>query len=107
MLQVGINYIIIKYYYEILLLLNIFFLDCNVTIKGYQGAIEMAHQENLRTDKCEWTIVAPKGSKVNITFTSLKLLHKRPPYLSFTMKSLAANSRRNNSQLTVSMVLHL
>jgi len=67
----------------------------------------MAHQENLRTDKCEWTIVAPKGSKVNMTFTSLKLLHTRQSSL---LKSLVVNSKRNNSQLTqltVSMVLHL
>ncbi|XP_022177373.1 cubilin-like [Myzus persicae] len=76
--------------------------DCNVTIKGYQGAIEMAHQENLRTQKCEWTIVAPKGSKVNMTFTSLKMLQKRLPYFSFTMNSVTVNSRRNNSQLTIS-----
>jgi len=66
----------------------------------------MAHQENLRTDKCEWTIVAPKGSKVNITFTSLQVIHKRP-FFSFTMKSMSVNSRHNNSQLTVSMVLYL
>jgi len=82
-------------------------LDCNVTIKGHQGAIEMAHQENLRTDKCEWTIVAPKGSKVNMTFTSLKMLQKRSSYFSFTMHSMAVNSRRNTSQLTVSMILYL
>lgn len=79
-------------------------LDCNVTIKGHQGAIEMAHQENLRMDKCEWTIVAPKGSKVNMTFTSLKMLKKRSSYFSFSM---TVNSRRNTSQLTVSMILYL
>ncbi|KAL5234243.1 hypothetical protein ACI65C_001653 [Semiaphis heraclei] len=73
--------------------------DCNVTIKGHQGAIEMAHQENLRMDKCEWTIVAPKGSKVNMTFTSLKMLKKRSSYFSFSM---TVNSRRNTSQLTIS-----
>jgi len=66
----------------------------------------MAHQENLRTDKCEWTIVAPKGSKVNITFTSLKMLQKRSSYFSFTMQNMKV-SRLNNSQLTVSMILYL
>ncbi|KAF0762933.1 cubilin, partial [Aphis craccivora] len=76
--------------------------DCNVTVKGYQGAIEMTQQENMRTDKCQWKIVAPKGSKINITFTSLKMLQKRNTYLSSTMQSMAANIRRNNTQLTIS-----
>jgi len=66
----------------------------------------MVHQENLRTAKCEWTIVAPKGSKVNITFTSLKILQKSSAYFSFTMQNKLLNSRRNNSQLTVSMIMY-
>lgn len=34
----------------------------------------MAKQENKKTDLCEWTIVAPKGNKINITFTSFNLV---------------------------------
>lgn len=67
----------------------------------------MSHQENLRTDKCEWIIVAPKGSKFNMTFTSLKVMHKRLSFSSFTMKSMSVSGRHNNSQLTVSMILYL
>lgn len=67
----------------------------------------MSHQENLRTDKCEWTIVAPKGSKVNMTFTSLKMMHKRLSFSAFAKKSMSVSGRHNNSQLTVSMVLYL
>jgi len=67
----------------------------------------MTQQENMRTDKCQWKIVAPKGSKINITFTSLKMLQKRNTYLSSTMQSMAANIRRNNTQLTVSTILYV
>jgi len=68
----------------------------------------MAQQENMRTDKCEWTIVAPKGSKVNITFTSLSMLRNRVPrYMFSALQNLAAYNRRNNSQLSVSTILHL
>jgi len=84
-----------------------FIVDCNVTIKGYQGAIEMAQQENMRSDKCEWTIIAPKGSQVNIAFTSLKLLQKRSTYFSHQVQSMSVNNKRNNSQLTVSIILYL
>ncbi|XP_050535178.1 cubilin [Daktulosphaira vitifoliae] len=47
--------------------------DCNVTLKNYQGAIEITKQETALTNRCDWTIIAPKGSKVNITFTSFKI----------------------------------
>lgn len=67
----------------------------------------MTQQENMRTDKCQWTIVAPKGSTINITFTSLKTLQKRYTYLSSTMQSMLANIKRNNTQLTVSTILYL
>uniref|UniRef100_A0A2H8TEF1 Cubilin n=1 Tax=Melanaphis sacchari TaxID=742174 RepID=A0A2H8TEF1_9HEMI len=75
--------------------------ECNVTIKGYQGAIEMAQQDNIKTDKCAWTIIAPKGSKVNITFTSLKIIQKRSTYFSYVMQSMPTNIKPNNSQLTI------
>lgn len=67
----------------------------------------MTQQENMRTDKCQWKIVAPKGSKINITFTSLNILQKRNTYLSSTMQSMVANTRRNNSQLTVSTISYV
>jgi len=68
----------------------------------------MTQQENMRKEKCQWTIVAPKGSKINITFTSLKMLQKRyTSYLSSTMQSMAANIKRNNTQLTVSTILYV
>lgn len=78
-------------------------LDCNVTIKGYQGAIELAKQENTKTDKCEWTIVAPKGSKVNITFTSLKLNHINIKKVvgSYFVSLQPLTNQCNNSQLIV------
>jgi hypothetical protein len=65
----------------------------------------MAQQENIRSDKCEWTIVAPKGSKVNISFTSIKILQKRSTYFSHQVQSTSVNNKRNNSQLTVSTIL--
>lgn len=83
-----------------------FFLDCNVTIRGYQGAIEMAQQENMRTDMCEWKIVAPKGSKVNMTFTSFKIPQKRPiRIMEAAFERMSNYSRR--VQLTVSTILYL
>lgn len=85
-------------------------LDCNVTIKGYQGAIEIDNQENLKTDKCAWTIVAPKGSSINITFTSLQIQKYKnrfrmflSNYMNYTKNQLPAN-QCNNSQLTVSIL---
>jgi len=50
-------------------------LDCHVNLKGYQGAIEMVKREYSNKDTCVWTIVAPKGNKINITFTSFKISH--------------------------------
>lgn len=73
----------------------------------------MTKQDNMRTDKCEWTIVAPMGSKVNITFTSMKMLHGRIRSFmgvhGFTVpQSLqieATNKLCNNSQLIVSITI--
>lgn len=69
----------------------------------------MVKQDYMRTDKCIWTIVAPIGSKVNITFTSMKMLHSRIRSMginsnNFTQSySLAAFEKLcNNSQLIVS-----
>lgn len=83
----------------------LFMLDCNVTIKGSQGAIELPKIENMKKDKCAWTIVAPKRSRVNITFTSLKLFHGRftrflsPNYSS----SKGIKNQCTKSQLNVSI----
>lgn len=33
----------------------------------------MVKQENIKADICVWTILAPIGSKVNITFTTFKI----------------------------------
>ena len=48
-------------------------LDCRVSLKGYQGAIEIVKKEYANENSCEWTIEAPKGSKINITFTLYKI----------------------------------
>lgn len=88
-------------------------LDCNVTIKGHQGAIEIAKQENTKTDKCAWTIVALKGNTVNITFTSLQLKKYKYPemmwsyfrnYTFYRSTIDNAQSTCNNSQLIVSII---
>lgn len=84
-------------------------LDCNVTLKGYQGAIELPKLENMSINKCAWTIVAPKRSRVNITFTSLKLFHSRfvqfNNILSSSINSFKA--RWTNSQLNVSIITNI
>jgi len=66
----------IMIYIKVLLkIILIGFSDCHVNLKGYQGAIEMVKEEYSNEDTCVWTIVAPKRSKINITFTSFKILH--------------------------------
>lgn len=67
----------------------------------------MTKQENMRTDKCQWKIVAPKGSKINITFTSLKMLQKRYTHLSSTIQNTLTNGRLNSTQLTVSTISYV
>lgn len=71
-----------------------------MTLKGYQGAIEIAKQENLRTDNCQWTIVAPKSSKINITFTSFKIIYSR--FKSLNILSPFGQDQCNKSILIVS-----
>ncbi|VVC39263.1 EGF-like, conserved site,EGF-like calcium-binding domain,CUB domain,EGF domain,EGF-like calcium- [Cinara cedri] len=53
-----------------------YFTDCNITLKGHQGAIELTTKANVKTDQCSWTIMAPQGNKINITFTSF-FMHVR------------------------------
>lgn len=67
----------------------------------------MTQQEIMRKEKCQWKIVAPKGSKINITFTSLKMTPKRSIYLSSTLQNMASNIKRNSTQLTVSTILYV
>jgi len=71
-----------------------------VTIKGYQGAIEIAGYEIMKPVNCQWTIMASKRSKVNITFTSFKMVtnHLR----NMNMFRQLNNNLCNNTQLTVS-----
>lgn len=87
----------------------ILLLDCNVTIKGYQGAIELPKLENMRADKCAWTIIAPKRSRINITFTSLKLFHSR--FIRFMAPNYSNSKLFKNqctkSQLNVSININL
>lgn len=35
----------------------------------------MNKQEEIKNTKCAWTIVAPKGNKIIITFTSFQVSH--------------------------------
>lgn len=81
-------------------------LDCNVTTKGYHGAIEMTSLESMRMAKCAWTIVAPKGNKVNMTFTSLNMVKSRLRPVNhltgFSKFQFAVDSNCNNTQLIVS-----
>jgi len=83
--------------------------DCNVTIKGYRGVIEFADQEYTDINKCEWIIVAPKGSKVNITFTSLKLNHINIKKVvgSYFVSLQPLASQCNNSQLIVCTLIYV
>lgn len=65
----------------------------------------MAKQENLRTDKCEWTIMAPMGSKVNMTFASMKMLRGRIRNimgLTNALQMATISKICNNSELIVS-----
>jgi len=71
-----------------------------MTIKGYQGAIEIARQENMRPINCQWTIMAPKNSKVNITFTSFKMVTSRYKRVNGFQKSI--DNGCNNTHLIVS-----
>jgi len=68
-----------------------FFLDCRVNLKGYQGVIEIVKEEYANGDTCVWTIMAPKGNKINITFTEFKIKHsiiRIPHYLDDNDNSL-------------------
>ncbi|XP_050435751.1 cubilin [Adelges cooleyi] len=77
--------------------------DCNVTLKGYQGAIEIAKYENTLTDKCAWTVMAPKGNKMNITFTTFKMANSRMRALMFhRFGQMDPATSCNTSQLTIS-----
>lgn len=71
-----------------------------MTIKGYQGAIEIARQENMRPINCQWTIVAPKNNKVNITFTSFKMVTSRLKRIDRLRQSV--DNGCNDTHLTVS-----
>lgn len=98
---------------QILIISNLWYklllLDCNVTIKGYQGAIEIDNKEYLKTDKCAWIIVASKGSKINITFTSLQINKYKNRFSTFlstymnNTKNQGPENQCNNSHLTVSL----
>lgn len=81
-------------------------LDCNITTKGYHGAIEMNSLESMRMAKCAWTIVAPKGNRVNMTFTSLNLVKSRLRSVNnvngLNKFQFAVDSNCNNTQLVVS-----
>lgn len=45
-----------------------------MNLKGYQGVIEIVKEEYANGDTCVWTIVAPKGNKINMTFTEFKIV---------------------------------
>jgi len=58
-----------------------------VNLKGYQGVIEIVQEEYTNGDTCLWTIVAPKGNKINITFTEFKIeksIIKTPLYQGYS-----------------------
>lgn len=86
-----------------------FSLDCNVTTKGYHGAIEMSSLESMRMAKCAWTIMAPKGNRVNMTFTSLNVLKSRLRPVNYAVGhnkfQFAVDNNCNNTQLIVSAVI--
>lgn len=44
-----------------------------MNLKGYQGAIEIVKEGDTNRDTCIWTILAPKGSTINITFTEFEI----------------------------------
>lgn len=79
-------------------------LDCNVILKGYQGAIEITNLENQRLDKCSWIIMAPQGNRVNMTFTSFNVIGSRLETILFNNIPTLKN-RPYNSQLTVSTLI--
>lgn len=84
-------------------------LDCNVTVKGHQGAIEVPSPKNPMTNKCSWTIVAPPGNRVNITFTSFKMIKTLLSrfIIDHTLVSSGTTNQCNNSPLTVSTKMSL
>lgn len=74
-----------------------------MTVKGYQGAIEIAGHENMTPINCQWTIMAPKSSKVNITFTSFKMVTS--PLKILNRHQQLVNNTCNNTHLTVSTTI--
>lgn len=84
-----------------------FSLDCNVTTKGLYGVIEIPSQDGMGMSECAWTIIAPKGSRVNMTFTSLNVVKS-----SFNLDNVVFRRKKvqyavdnnycNNTQLIVS-----
>lgn len=77
-----------------------------MNLKGYQGVIEIVQEEYTNGDTCLWTIVAPKGNKINITFTEFKLeksIIKTPLHPGFSddgIPSTISFPRRNPSFLS-------
>ncbi|XP_029345465.1 cubilin isoform X2 [Acyrthosiphon pisum] len=77
--------------------------DCRVNLKGYQGVIEIVQEEYTNEDTCLWTIVAPKGNKINITFTEFKIektVIKTPLYPGYSEDGIRSSiffTRRNPS----------
>lgn len=88
-----------------------FSLDCNVTTKGYYGVIEIPSQDSMGMTECAWTIIAPKGNRVNMTFTSLNevKISLNPDDAEFRQTNFqyAVDNNCNNTQLIVSTRIFL
>lgn len=52
-----------------------YFIDCNNTLAGYRGVIESLNFPNTypKNQNCIWTITAPLGNKINISFSHFQL----------------------------------
>ncbi|VVC39264.1 EGF-like, conserved site,EGF-like calcium-binding domain,CUB domain,EGF domain,EGF-like calcium- [Cinara cedri] len=75
--------------------------DCNVILKGHQGAIEITKQETQRLNNCSWTIMAPQGNRVNMTFTFLKVLKSRFKNIFFNRSNQMLKNHSYNTKLTI------
>lgn len=93
MKKIYLNFIL-NYIFKITLI------DCNVTVKGYQGAIEIVGYDNMTPVNCQWTIMASKRSKLNITFTSFKIVTN--PLRRIDLFRQLNKNLCNNTQLSVS-----
>jgi hypothetical protein len=74
----GVKWLVLILVSHLLLIYVTYFLfatDCNTVVSGFSGAIESPNFPSEYPDglDCTWNITAPKGNKINATFSHFEL----------------------------------